>query len=243
MGDSDKVGMKLVAPKLKEEVGNIDLMIIGDTSNFDIVIAEKGVLWLKFKCYGKSAHGSRPWEGVNAIEKLGKFLMKLNDLKFSTEHELLGKSTISINKFNAGFKTNVIPGEAEAAVDLRLVPNEDKGKVLEMVNGLLEEANKEKDVKIEMQEEAYEPAVETSRDQEFIPVLMDSIKNVLGKESEIKAEHGATGSGNFIEQGIPTVVMGPGREDLAHVANEFIEIKDLEDAVKIYSDFIKKYLG
>ena len=93
MGDPEGIGMSYVVDKI-----NADLMIIGDVSDFNIIIAEKGLLWLEFTSVGKDAHGAMPWLGVNAIENLGKFLIKMKeDLKFSVRHPLLEESTLSIN--------------------------------------------------------------------------------------------------------------------------------------------------
>jgi len=241
-GDSDEIGMRLMAPKMKERFDN-GLMIIGDVSNLDVVTAEKGALWLEFISKGKEAHGSTPWEGVNAIEKLGKFLVDLNNAKLPIKHVMLGESTISINTIFGGMKTNVVPGEARASVDIRLVPGQDKEEVLGIIRNLIKNLQEEDpEVDIEFTEEVYEPAVEIDQKQDFIPILLECIK-ARGRAGKLKAEHGATGSGNFIREGIPTVVFGPGNPDQAHITDEFVEIKDLEDASLIYQDFIKKYLG
>ncbi|MFQ6009791.1 MAG: M20 family metallopeptidase [Candidatus Aenigmatarchaeota archaeon] len=239
MGDREEIGMKHVADKITG-----DLIVMADTSDFNIIVAEKGMLWMEFIAKGKQAHGSMPWLGVNAIEMLGRFLMELKKLEFDVEHPLLGKSTLSINMLSGGVKTNAVPGKARSTVDIRLVPGEDKDKVKERIAEIIRRMKeKDKEVDIEMKEIVYYDPVETSPDQAFVAQLKETVERVLGKEVKVMGEHGATGAGIFISHGIPAVVCGPGKPEVAHARDEYIEIDDLVKACEIYVDFAKKFLG
>jgi len=243
MGDKENIGMRHVAPLLAERFAGEKLVLMGDTSGLDITVAEKGVLWLEVTVKGKEAHGSTPWEGINAIEKLGKFLLALRDVNFKVEHSLLGKSTVSINTITGGYKTNVVPGEAKASVDIRLVPGETKESVLQAVEEVKSKlVQEDRDLYVELKEILFEPATEIKND-ELIEQLKGTIKEAIGKEVKVKGVHGATGSGVFERAGIQPIIFGPGHPENAHMADEFIEIEEMVQAAQVYASFAKKWLG
>ncbi|MEM7824218.1 MAG: M20 family metallopeptidase [Candidatus Aenigmatarchaeota archaeon] len=243
MGDLEKIGMRFVAPKLTKELGKIDCMLIGDVTGLDIVVAEKGALWLEFTAHGKEAHGSMPWLGINAIEKLGQFLIELRKMPLPASHPMLGKSTISINTFSGGYKTNVVPALAKATVDIRLVPGEDKEKVKAAISNLIKimQAN-DPDMNIEMKEVMYASSSETDKDEPFVKQLAETVKIVTGRQPEVKGEHGSTGASIFKAQGIPAVVCGPGKDSACHVSDESIAIQDIVAAADVYVQFAKRFL-
>jgi len=245
MGDNEKIGIRAMAPKLKELVGKEGLMVLGDTTDFNITIAEKGVLWIEVISHGKEAHGSTPWKGINAIEKLGKFLIALNKLEFKTNHPLLGKSTISINTISGGYKTNAVPELAKATVDIRLVPGDKKEDILKRVRDIIEELKKDdKDMNIEIREMIYLEPIETQADQPFISIIKDAVKEAIGREPEIRGEHGSTGASIFMRSaGLHTVACGPGKPEQAHTKDEWIEVKDIEAGVKFFELLARKYLS
>lgn len=239
MGDSESIGMRHMAKQTKA-----DLLVVVDTTDFMIVTAEKGALWVEFTAQGKEAHGSTPWKGINAIEKLGKFLISLNQLELPKEYPGLGKSTVSINTISGGVKTNIVPGIAKATVDIRIVPGMKKEEVFKAIDVLIAKMKKvDSDLKIEYKEVIYVRPTEFNKETKYIEILKQSFKEVTGKEAELKGEHGSTGAGIFVDAGIPTMVFGPGKPELCHIANEYVEIEDLEKSSKIFEKFIMKFFG
>ena len=239
MGDREGIGMTHMAKQIKP-----DVLLLSDTTDFDIEVAEKGVLWLDVKSKGKEAHGSMPWEGVNAIKNLGKFLIALDRMQFPANHKILGKSTISINTISGGFKTNVVPGSATASVDIRLVPGDKKEVVMKIISDLIKKLKSEdKTMNIEVKELVYFEPVELDTKSKEVALLSEAVKEALGRAPKMKAEHGSTGSNIFIKQGIKTIVFGIGKPSLSHISDEYVEIEDLEKGVKVYDAFIRKFFA
>jgi len=244
MGDKENVGMSFIAPKLKEMFPGESLMVMTDTSDMNIVIAEKGVLWLEVTAKGKEAHGSMPWKGVNAIEKLGKFLLALRDLDRPISSRLLGKGTASVNTISGGYKTNVVPDVARASVDIRLVPGETKESIYAAIQKLITKLRKEDaDMNITFKDTTYFQPVEVSPDKPFIREMTSSITQVTGKKPEIKGEHGASGAWIFVNAGFDVLMCGPGKPEIAHSKNEWVEVSQLVHAAEAYASFVKKWLG
>jgi len=244
MGDTEDIGMGAMAGKLKEMAGKDGILVFGDTSDFTITVAEKGVLWLEVLSRGKEAHGSTPWKGINAIEKIGKFLIALNNMEFTTNHPLLGKSTISINTISGGYKTNAVPETAKASVDIRLVPGDSKDNIMARIRDLIAEMKrKDGDMNIDVKELVFMEPVETPATQPIVAVLKEAVKEATGRNAEVRAEHGATGASMFKKRtGMLTVACGPGKMEQAHTKDECIDVKDIENGVKLFEALAKKYL-
>jgi len=69
-----------------------DAALVGEPTDLQPVIAQKGALWLRILTIGKSAHGSKPHLGVNAVEKMMKLIERLRILPLEKDHPLLGKT-------------------------------------------------------------------------------------------------------------------------------------------------------
>src|SRR5260370_16347733 len=74
-----------------------EFVIAGDISDLKVQNKSKGMLWIKIKANGKSAHGAYPWEGENALEKLQRGLEKLKML-YPDPEEAVWRTTINIAK-------------------------------------------------------------------------------------------------------------------------------------------------
>lgn len=242
MGDNEEIGMRALLKKMK---GNKDsLVIIGDTTNFDIVVTEKGILWLELVSYGKEAHASMPWTGVNALENLIKVLYHIQNLKIEGNNKLLGKSTIAVTMLNAGIKTNVIPEVARAHLDIRLIPEEKREAVIDMIREIINRLSEEdRNINVKVNELLYYPPVEPKFEGDVAQKLKEIIEGTLKRKVSIVGEHGATGAGYFIKAGFPTIVFGPGKPENCHIKDEYVEISDLLNAAKIYREFILSYLS
>ena len=97
-----------------------DAALVGEPSSLHPVIGQKGAIWLRISTLGKSAHGSRPHQGVNAIEKMMKLITHLNILSLEKEHPLLGRPTLNIGTIQGGTKINIVPDRCEIEVDRRI---------------------------------------------------------------------------------------------------------------------------
>ncbi|MBI4144453.1 M20/M25/M40 family metallo-hydrolase [Candidatus Woesearchaeota archaeon] len=107
-----KQAKKLVRPKL---------VILGEPTNNKIIAGQKGLLGIKIKCKGKTAHGAQPEKGINAIYKLTDLLSRLKTMKFP--ESTIGKTTINVGQITGGNAINVVPDYAEATTELRTTTN------------------------------------------------------------------------------------------------------------------------
>ena len=134
--EHDMLGAAVIAAR--SDLAPVQAVVVAEPSYNDVYVAEKGVLWLKITTYGKTAHGSMPHLGQNAVMMMMAFLSELDSLAVPyEEHPLLGGFTRSINTIGGGVKINVVPDRCEATIDQRTVPGQDHAAIVGQVEELI----------------------------------------------------------------------------------------------------------
>jgi len=237
-------------------------------SKYSIVAGERGTCWLKITAHGKPAHGSTPALGKNAIEMLTQFLPKLKALEMEAvktpkdaetlvrngekEQQKMAKKqeippsrltkalthyTINLGVIAGGTKTNVVPEKCEAEIDIRVPAGGHPNGVEEFVRSLLPEGQEYQVINRTMP--SYTPA-----DQPLIKAIQKGVKQVFGYKPAATYMPATSDAHYFRELlGIPTVAFGPGYEELAHAYDEFVYLKDVKNAAKVYANVVANILA
>ena len=206
-----------------------DFVIAGEGSNLDINNISKGVLWLKLKSYGKTAHSAYLWNGQNALVNLTLALNKIWKV-YPIPKRGLWKTTVNIGRILTENQTfNKVPDCAEAWLDIRYVP-EEENTILSSIKKLLP---KEVEAEVVVKDSPHFTKV----DNKYIELLKKSIKNVTGKKVSVSKKHGANDIRHFNKVGCDGVQFGPVGEGL-HTDNEWVSIKSLSDYYKILENFL-----
>ncbi|MFW9970540.1 MAG: M20 family metallopeptidase [Candidatus Odinarchaeota archaeon] len=206
-------------------IQDAEVLIIAEPTNLNIGIAEKGLLWVILKVYGKSAHGSMPSEGINAIEGILKVIPQLYKcLDVDKENSILGKSTINIGKISGGTKINIVPDYSELEVDFRVIPEQKQETIL----------NKLKSINlgscsIELEILKSHPPLQTDFNHPFIRNL-----EIISNSKYIGLSY-ATDIVNFVDPNnpIPFIIFGPGNPNVTHKLNESVSLEDIFRATEI----------
>ena len=221
-----------------------DAAIVGEPTDLDPVITQKGALWLRISTIGKSAHGSRPHLGINAIEKMKKAIDQLNSISLEEEHPLLGKPTFSIGTIQGGTKINIVPERCEIELDRRMLPSEEKEKILREIKEAFDSLQLQDPLfQYEIEEIDFAEPSEINLDEEIVRISTEAIKEVRGEMPRIKGFSGFTDSRFYIKEfRIPTLILGPGGTDQSHTTNESVEVDALVQAAQIYGLIILNFL-
>jgi succinyl-diaminopimelate desuccinylase len=221
-----------------------DAALVGEPTDLQPVIAQKGALWLRISTLGKSAHSSKPHLGVNAIEKMIKLMERLSSIPLGKEHPLLGKPTLSIGTIQGGTKINVVPDRCEIEVDRRMLPGEKKEEVLGKLKGVLDLLQSQDPFfKYRMEEIDFAEPSEVNPEEEIVKMGVEAIQKVMGKKPLLRAFSGFTDSRFYVNQcHIPTLIFGPGGVDQSHTTDESVEVDALVHAACIYGLIIINYL-
>ena len=177
-----------------------DLIVVPDSGNPEgslIEIAEKGILWLRFKTTGKQCHGSKPQLGNNAFSAASHLVTKLTKLrkKFDAADLLFDPpvSTFEPTKKEANVgNINTIPGEDVFYMDCRVLPQYDLEDVLKKIRKITKKVEKKFSVTIDIRHEQYvQPARPTPADAPVVAALQQAVEKVY----HLKAQAGGVGAG------------------------------------------------
>lgn len=226
---------------------DIDALVICEPSSGYIAAAHKGALWLRLKTLGKTAHGSAPQLGINAVEHMFYFMNEFRkEFDFSKDvDDLVGPSTSSVNVIKGGNGTNVIPDECIVEIDIRTIASQNHQQILDKLNKLIDKVTKEiPDFKMEVEVINDLPSVSTPKDDPFVKIVQNSINTIAATDKPIVGASGYTDGSQFIrsKKKFPILITGPGLGELAHQPDEYIVIKDYLDYIAIYEDVAKKFL-
>ena len=214
--DEEQSSTGAKAANLHPMAAKCEYLINGEPTDNDLAIGSKGSFRLKIKTKGKAAHSAYPEMGDSAIEKLLDILQDVRETEFPN-NEFFGETTCNIGTLEAGTKINIIPAEAEAGLLIRLTtPRAPIQEILEKTidgRGEIEVLSCSEPVKMVAVEGFHQKSVRFTTD---IPYLTNWGQPLL---------------------------LGAGSILVAHTKDEFVHKKDLETAVGLYVNLVKKLLG
>jgi len=221
-----------------------DFALIPDNGLMDTaVIGEKGVIWLKIISFGKQAHGSEPQLGINAIEKLAKLLLKIQKINFGKRfNSAFEPLTLNIGQIQGGHAPNIVPAEAEAKIDIRYPLGMKKKNILQKIKKEIARFKKQDPkarFKIEILE--WQKPHLVPKNSVFCQEFLEAAKE-LKIPMKLETVGGITVGKNLFFAGIPSICHYPTKKKLAHMANEYVEIKNLMKTTKLYALFLEKLL-
>ncbi|MHA2299736.1 MAG: M20 family metallopeptidase, partial [Candidatus Thorarchaeota archaeon] len=208
--------------------------VCAEPTSLNVLVGEKGIFWSRLTTEGKAAHGSRPEEGINAIQLCIQALEVLTGSEYNYEPDsLLGTQTIGIGVIQGGVKVNVVPDACEAFLDMRIVKGQSPEGLVDEMNKRLETASLAKRARVECVHGSS--AVVTPLDSEIAAISIDAVTRVTGIEPKpTAATYGTDCSVLQPEIGITNVICGPGSIEQAHQPDEFIDVGQLVQSVDVY---------
>lgn len=233
-----------------------DYVVIGEASELNLNIGQRGRAEIVLETHGVPAHSANPDKGVNAVYHMSRLIDGLQALK-AESHPALGKGILVVTdiKSQPYPGASVIPHYCRATCDRRLLVGEDPPGVLAPLQQLI--------AKLEDEVDGFKAAASYAHDREkcftgcniegerFFPGwLYDAqepfIQKILaglhaaGLESKLSHYSFCTNGSHYAgEKGIKTVGFGPSRENLAHTIDEYIDIEQLHKAVLGYSKIME----
>lgn len=223
-------------------------MIIGEPSNGEIFVCHKGALWLEITSYGKTAHGSMPDLGINAIENMNVFINALhNKFKFKyKECTLLGEPTINLGTISGGVRTNVVADLCKICIDIRTVPGQNHQEIISDIKDLLKKIENTSNARFDLNVLNDLVAVSTPVEEPLIQLALSTANDLFNRKYEPKGVRFYTDASTFVPglgNNLPVLFYGPGNETMAHKPNEYVEINKYLDSIKFYKEVILRYLG
>jgi succinyl-diaminopimelate desuccinylase len=237
------------AQRLRETGGleGVGWIVIGEPTNLDVVAAHRGALWFEIVGQGKTAHGSMPHLGINAILHVAELLRWLSDRWAQypyTPHTLLAPPTMNVGTITGGVKTNVVADRCVATVDLRTLPGQDHTAIAQYVRDLASEMESTTPgLRLEVRVTNDIPPVETPVEHPLIHETSAAVSDVVGVQPRVRGATYYTDGGKWVGAGIPMVIFGPGDDRLAHQPNERVPVEQLVQATRGYIALLERLLG
>jgi acetylornithine deacetylase/succinyl-diaminopimelate desuccinylase-like protein len=223
----------LVAAGLKA-----DLAIVGEATRLQVVTAHKGTMWLCLETRGKSAHGSCPELGRNAVHAMAR-VVDLLQTDYAAQlrrrrHSLLGCATVSVGAICGGTQANIVPDRCSILIDRRSLPGETVAGVRREILGVL----RRKNLTVSFVKDKLPPCLPLETDPRH-PLVARFLKSVgQRKPGGVRYFCDASVLGHG---GIPSVVFGPGDIAQAHTADEWISLAELERGKGLLLRFLQSF--
>jgi len=231
-----------------------DFAVIAEPSGVgNIYIGHRGNVWAMVRVRGKQAHGSTPWLGENAFEKmivLADYFVKKykpllearkSTLKYEDPHA--SSPTITLGgKLEAPGSINIVPGQVGFSIDRRLIVEERAEQVIDELRKFVETASKELGIESEVEIVDYSNPVYVEENHPYVNTLARAVKEALGVEPTRTVCVGGLDLKYYLAKGIPAVAYGPGEVNTAHKADEFVTLESLYNSIKVYIKLVESFI-
>jgi succinyl-diaminopimelate desuccinylase len=195
-----------------------DFAITGEPTDLHIGIQAKGVLAARIVVHGRAAHGSTPWLGDNAIVKAVDVFRRIESMPFSRESsDLFDRPSINLGRIVGGDAPNKVPDSCVMDVDIRYLPNQDPGDILEEIREIPD---------MEVKRTFIFPPAHVSRSNPYVRTLCEVVGPQTDGASVSVGRDGASDAVSFLRAGIPAVEFGPAGAG-HHGPEEWVSIKSL----------------
>jgi len=191
-----------------DQLGKINLAIVGEPTQMHVAIAEKGLIVLDCEAKGKAGHAARN-EGVNAIYKAIKDIQILEQYRFPLESPVLGPVKLTVTQIEAGSQHNVVPDSCRFVIDVRTNEFYSNDEAFHVIAGLIESEVRPRSFRLN-----------SSRISPSHPLVKRAVEMGLN----------TYGSPTTSDQAVipyPSIKMGPGDSARSHTANEYILISEI----------------
>jgi succinyl-diaminopimelate desuccinylase len=205
-----------------------DFAITGEPTDLHVGVQAKGVLAFRLHVHGRSAHGSTPWLGDNAVLKAIDVFRRIESLPFSRESsELFDRPSVNLGRIQGGDALNKVPDLCIMVVDIRYLPNQDPGDILEQIRTIPD---------IEVVRTFTRVPAYVSRSNPYVVALVDAVGRLTKGESMSVGRDGASDAISFLQAGIPAVEFGPAGAG-HHGPDEWVSISSLAHYRQALRDF------
>jgi acetylornithine deacetylase len=214
-----------------------DCAVLTEPTKLSICPAHRGFVWVEISFTGRAAHGSRYDVGIDAIRHAGLVLAELDALEagalHARSHPLLGRPSLHASTIVGGIGMSTYPDRCILRIERRTIPGETHDTAIDEVTGACERVrarHPELDASVRLIA-AQEPS-DVAQDAMVVRTLERALK-AEAMPVTIEGLSAWTDAALLNAAGIPAVCFGPGDIALAHAAEEFVPVDEIEKATVI----------
>lgn len=240
----------------------VDYVIITEPLDYDrICLGHRGVYWFEVLMHGRIAHGSMPFLGVSAIDRMARLIEQVERqlkpklagrrTRMPVEPEDARSATINVNSILGGQnpdapQTPCVADLCRAVFDRRFLIEENLDDVRLEIGDLIEQLRThDAELQYELKDLLIVHPTMTAPESQLVKTMSDAVKQTIGREPPLIASPGTYDQKHFariagIEQ---CIAYGPGILKLAHQPDEYCEIEHLVFACKAMAIGAMRLLG
>jgi putative selenium metabolism hydrolase len=238
-----------------------DFVVIGEPSGLTLKRGQRGRAEVLLETFGKNAHSSNPSVGINAVKKMMKAILAIEEGFTPKVHPVLGEGILEVTDIiSSPFPgASVVPDRCSATFDRRLLEGETRDDVLSQIRDFLAplvSGDPQMNVSVSLargedkcytgetiEAERFAPGWIFPENEPFVQAALEGLRSV-GQDPKISHYYFCTNGSYYAgKAGIPTVGFGGSLETLAHVDDEYIEVDHLVKACEGYYGIIRSTLG
>jgi acetylornithine deacetylase len=213
-------GIELILPDL----GPIDFAIVGEPTEMQMAVAEKGLMVLDCLAHGKAGHAARE-EGDNAISRAIKDIEWFNSYKFDKVSDLLGPNKMTVTVIESDNKAhNVVPAQCRYVVDCRVNELYTFEEMLDTIRSNVKSEVKPRSTRLRSSAIALDH-----------PIVKAGLK--LGR-----TYYGSPTTSDKALMSFPALKIGPGDSARSHTADEFIYIDEIKNGIELYIQLLNEVI-
>lgn len=210
-------GMTGLWHRIKDKV---DYAIVGEPTGMKAATAERGLLVIDASAHGISGHAARN-EGLNAIHIALEDIERLRTHEFTKISPRMGKVNLNVTQINAGTAHNVIPDLCTFVIDIRPTEQYSNEEILKELQGICRSELKARNLS------------NLSSATKEGSILQDTADKLgIGTFS-------SPTTSDWMRIDCDAIKMGPGNSSRSHKKDEFVFVKEIEDGIKTYIEFIE----
>ena len=213
-------GIEILLPQL----GNLDFAIVGEPTQMNMAVAEKGLMVLDCTAIGKAGHAARE-EGDNAIYKAIKDIEWFSSYQFDKISDLLGPVKMSVTVIDTDNKAhNVVPAQCKFVVDCRVNELYTFEEMLSTIKSNVQCDIKPRSTRLRSSSIALDH-----------PIVQAGLKMK-------RTCYGSPTTSDKALMNFPSLKIGPGDSGRSHTADEYIYIDEIKEGIELYISLLNELL-
>ena len=219
-----------------------DACLIPEPTDLQLCVAERGLMQALIKVEGRPGHGSRPREGISAIEHAAKLVLALHAADYGDpEHPLLGKPTANVGTIAGGTTFNTVAETCVIGLDRRVLPGATRESTEAGVRELIDSAGVP-DLRYQFEIDMFGEASEMPSADPFARLVGEAVAEATGTAPSVIGMTFTTDARFVRNQArMPAVVCGPGSVAQAHGNDEYVAVKSLVDAAAAFAELYAQF--
>jgi acetylornithine deacetylase len=215
-----------------------DAAIVTEPTELQVAVAHRGFVHLEVEVHGRAAHGSRPHLGIDAIAKMGRVLVGIEELdrrlRANPTHPHVSSGSIHASLIEGGQEFSSYPARCVLQAERRTIPGETRELAERELRDIVERAGDgDPDFSADLRAPISREPFEVAEDAEIVRLVRRHATAALGAEPDVVGVSFWADSALLSAAGIPTVLFGPLGVG-AHAEVEWVDVASLERCVEIY---------